>query len=42
MKSSKTEVLDLGVTSENKVGANFFDFKYPLSSKLTCVGKQDA
>jgi ubiquinone/menaquinone biosynthesis C-methylase UbiE len=40
--SENSEVLDLGVTSENEVGANFFDYKYPFLSKLTCIGMQDA
>jgi SAM-dependent methyltransferase len=37
-----TTVLDLGVSSENHITANFFEKMFPYPEKLTCAGIEDA
>lgn len=36
-----TKILDLGVTSENNISANYLERSYPFLNKITCAATQD-
>lgn len=38
----KTEILDVGVTSDRRLDSNFFEKLYPYPQKITAVGLEDA
>lgn len=38
----ESQVLDLGVTSDNSLDSNFFESLYPYPEKITAVGLEDA
>ncbi|MBD1856051.1 MULTISPECIES: class I SAM-dependent methyltransferase [Leptolyngbya] len=40
--SSKTRVLDVGVTSDQRLDCNFFEKLYPYPENITAVGTEDA